>query len=357
MRKPLRWIVTSVFVLTVLVAYLVRHKAVDGPNLISIATKVTNVQDGVSYWWLSSNQLLVKTTTNNTQNSRAWSGYFELIDTNRHTRTKLTGLTSAITRYVSGYYANGPWGFHLSPDGKRLVWARSGPRSHGLFPVTALLDGSDYCEWNALPGDLRSWIDADRFVAIFKRNQTMYAVVHDATHHAVDRVLVYSSPEAQALLKQAGLGDDLANESADSVGPVLRATRIKGGTDFQIETRRAQAPPGTPVEPTDSVSFRSGTNVFDYAPNSQMTRIMFQVIDPQVPAYAALVHRLCPSYDFPERPIDRIFIYRPDKEVMYELGRVDETSSGTPELQAMWLPDGKHLQFWYKNAVYVVDVE
>jgi len=78
MRKRNRWIVLILVLLILGMAALYRHRALLPSPLLKNAIKITAVQDLLSYYWLSSNQLLVKTSTNGLPNIHSpWSGYLE----------------------------------------------------------------------------------------------------------------------------------------------------------------------------------------------------------------------------------------------------------------------------------------
>jgi hypothetical protein len=141
-------------------------------------------------------------------------------------------------------------------------------------------------------------------------------------------------------------------------GSILDAAPTPNGVGFDIRQTSAGATAPEAATLIDHITFPTTSKIWDNMANPQGTRRAFMMSDSQVPGYAALIHRLIPSYTYPAHPIERICIYRADSRELYEVGRVKETSNSNPDLiNVGWLPDGKQIQFMYKNAVYVVDVD
>jgi hypothetical protein len=361
MRKIVRRIMFMlVILLSGVVVWVVYCRWPSPPsNLLSRATKVTNVQDLLSYNWLSSSELLVKTNTNGFPVMRSpWSGNLDLIDIRTHARTRQTGLTAAITRHKSHYNYIGPWSFTRSPDGQYLRWVRVDPIDGGVYPVTARPDGSGYREWYVSADADHYWVDGHRWASNVKRKQVRYVIVHDAAQPHADQVWPASSAQAQALLKLANShqsypffpGDvDLSSERS-----MLNDSRVK----LTIGTRPVGSLPHTPLKQIDTLTFPAGTQVYNNIPNPQMTRIEILVSETSVPPFETLIGHLFPSLSHLAHPVERLCVYRVDKKQLYEIGRVAKTSTTLPDvMNAWWLPDGKHIQFLYKNAVYFVSAD
>ena len=73
---------------------------------------------------------------------------------------------------------------------------------------------------------------------------------------------------------------------------------------------------------------------------------------------APAVYSLLPGYTSHVQPVASLYIYQSETKTLKIVGHVKETSADKQDLQkADWLPDGKHVQFFYKNALYSVAVD
>jgi hypothetical protein len=355
MRRRILWVMGLLLAVGV-GAWLVRSSTPPPANLIQRSTKIAAVQGLFSYSWLSSEEQLVKTDV--LPLKALWSGHLDLIQAQTRTRTRLKALTATIMSHQSHYDYAGPWGLERSPDGQWLLWTRRDPRDGGTYPVTARLDGSGYHEWQVNAQASHFWLDSRQWISHVWSKRTDYLAIHDVLRQRPDRRLPYESPEAQALLKQAWKGDLFA---VDDRKPLLYANPPRNsasGGVYPIIMRPANSPPGTQAVQIDTIAFPPGTQICNNIPNADRTRIEFVVRETYVPSYARITQRLIPSYRYPVRPIERLCIYRLDKKEFYEVGRVEGNTGPNPELiHIFWLPDGKHIQFLYKNAVYRVAIE
>lgn len=366
MPKNLRRSLLSMAVLLSGIAiWLCYLLATPSPNLLTRAVKVARVQDFVGYDWLSSDRLLVKTDTNGyPYRTWPWSGRLDLIDAQTHKSTPLTGLLAVIALHLRHYNYMGPLGFTLSPDGKWLLWTRQDPTDGGSYPVTARLDGSGYREWpmssdahNYWIGANRCWIDGHRWISssfdFRDRQKGKYVILHDAAGPSADRRLAVESVETQALFKKAGIswrndsgGISLGGDCSQVSGSMARVT---------VLVRPAGSPPGTPLKPIDTLTFPGKTHFYNVLPNRQMTKLEILVSETSAPAFLAWIGRLFPPYSYLTHPVERLYVYRFDTKACYEIGWIEEASTTGPEIiNAFWLPDGKHIQFYYRNAVYIV---
>jgi hypothetical protein len=97
------------------------------PDLLSIATKVADVDQLFTYAWTSDHEMVYK-VTDRIQLTANWSGHFELVDFRKRSHTLMKGLTDALVAHRMSYDWTGPNGFlTVSPDGRWLKWDRSDP--------------------------------------------------------------------------------------------------------------------------------------------------------------------------------------------------------------------------------------
>src|SRR5579871_210210 len=345
MSKHKRWmILVAVILLFGTTVWIIRRSIPPAYNLLSRATKVADVQDSLSYTWLSSNELLVKTNTNETSRVlTSWSGYLDLIDTRTGTRTRMAGLSEALLQHRGHYNPIGPWGFQRSPDGQWLLWTRNDPSDGGLYPVAARTDGSQYQEWKVSADSQRDWVDGHRWVSSVMLKQTKYLIIHDAARPQADRTLPEASPEAQALL----------TPRMETQEPLLSAHQEQNSTQnvvLDVIMQPTGSAPNLPPKQIDIVRFPLEAVVLKILPNPQNTQIALLVNETDTPpAYATLLHRLIPAYTYKVQPVERLCIYRLDKKELYEVGRINHplrASSLSLDLtDASWLPDGKHIEF------------
>ena len=108
-------------------------------------------------------------------------------------------------------------------------------------------------------------------------------------------------------------------------------------------------------ERLDTVTFPAGTEILDNIPNPQASRIELMVRETGVPAYVTFLRSFLPSYAYKGHPKEYLYVYRSDSRKLVDLGCVDETTSAILDLMnVFWLPDGKHIQFMYHGALYIV---
>jgi len=182
-------------------------------------------------------------------------------------------------------------------------------------------------------------------------------ILHDAVQPAADRRLSASSPEAQALM--AASWHSLIF-SGDTSGPMLGAypSQKAFSLDIDIMTSPSGAPKGTHPTRLDTITFPAGTKTVGYMTNPQGTCIELQVSEIGIPPYVTLLRKLFPRYPYLAHPIEALYVYRADQKRLVEIGCVPKTAAAVPEIEnAFWQPDGKHIRFYYHQAVYIVSAD
>ncbi|HLK55145.1 MAG TPA: hypothetical protein VKU00_01190 [Chthonomonadaceae bacterium] len=321
-------------------------------NLLERATKVADVRDDRSYYWLSHDELLVKSSNSS---HTPWSGNLDMIDVRARTRTPLEGLTAAIMQHRTHYDYDGPWSFERSPNGQYIIWICRDPADGGIHPSTAHLDGAEYHEWPSIADyDAPQWIDGHRWYNYVETAHTKYLTVHDVTQPHADRKLLYNSSEAQSL---ESLATRYSGQDQQSIMLSAEpAHDITANVVFDIVMRPAGVVTDTPPKRIDTITFPPGTEIHAYMLNPQMTCLLFMDMETDIPPYAPLLHRIIPSYSYPAHPILRLCIYHIDKKELSEVGRIDNPSALLPSL-SMWASDGKRFCFFYNSALYTVPVD
>jgi len=342
-----------------------------GRNLLAQATKLAAVRDVISYSWISNTELIVPTSTNGYPTMRfPWTGSVASLDSSTGKWTPLNGLTAAIMQHAHRYDPLGPWNYSQSQDGQWLMWVRGDPKDGGEYPVTARRDGSGYHEWNLFQSrqtrNEGNWIDNRHWITILypkpdlahpENSKPTGVILHDAAQPASDRRLPASSPEAQAWMhasEHSFFYPEEPHRPALYADPSQKAFSL----DLAIMTVPSAAPTGTRPTRLDTVSFPAGTKILDNLPNPQGSCIELLVRETGIPPYVTLLRKLFPRYPYLAHPTEALYVYRTDNRKFVEIGCVPETSSTSSDIaNAFWQPDGKHIQFFYHQAVYIVSTE
>jgi hypothetical protein len=338
------------------------------PLLLQRATKLTDVQDDTAYCWLPSNELLVVTNTSRSPDPWGiWSGYVDTIDPQTRKRKRLEGLTAEIMRHASHYMAlHGPMMFSSSPDGDWLHWSCFTPADNkiGLPPtleVTARKDGSHYHEWKT--SRTYGWIDGHRLGALVFQDALHVSpgstpvrlFVIDAAHPGKEQVLPSSAPETQARLQ------GIAGQPPGKQGAMIGAVSNDAGNQVEIQIMMSPAGATLTTLPStrDTLLYPRGSWLTSQKTNPQQTRILLYVHESGIPLWVNFVRKLLPSYSYKTHPFEHLCVYRADTRAVVEVGRIYETPSHeeNQQMHMDWLPDGKHIQFFYHNAVYIVSAD
>jgi hypothetical protein len=333
-------------------------------NLVDRATKVTNVPRAGATDWFTSDELLLQTPDHAAEHpgQTAWSGYFELINSQTGSRTRLEGLSTAVREHASFYDLSvGPIGFTQSPDGQWLLSEDLLVAGHKTpVPVTVRLDGSGYHLWE--PDDDHNWIDGHRWVSFFypqKRSSEDYTpeklILHDAEHPEADRVVDTKSPEADTLTHHPTLpASTKQNAWLIAASPQIVSSNLEMKIYcIPLGARKIKRP-----KPVATITLPPETSIDSNDTNAQNTRIAFRLSETGIPTYVTLLRRFFPKYRYNAQPVECLCIYRADTNRFVEIGRIPEPHGAEPDVSYLsWLPDGKHLQFFYKDAVYRISTD
>jgi hypothetical protein len=361
-RKRKIFLAAMIGLIGVMILVWIRFAPPPTYNLVNRATKVTNVSRAGATDWFTSDELLLQTPDHAVDYTRptAWSGYFELINAQTGSRTRLEGLSKAVREHASFYDLSvGPLGFTQSPDGQWLLSENLIMAGHPT-PVTVHRDGSGYHVWK--PDEDHNRIDGHRWVSFFyprERSSEGTAperlIVHDAAHLEAGRVLAATSPEAQAITDHATMPSSAKQNAALVAGAVVKKPSNLEVRIYSVPfgVRRIKRP-----APIGIITLPLGTDIKSDDPNAQNTRIAFLLSETGIPTYATLLHRFLPNYHYKAHPVECLCVYRADTNTFVEIGRIDEPRATEPDLLYLsWLPDGKHIQFFYKDAVYRVSTD
>ncbi|MCW3055991.1 MAG: hypothetical protein JWN14_5161 [Chthonomonadales bacterium] len=321
------------------------------PDLMQRATKLLDVQSADSYSWLSSNELLVQTNTSHASNpAEPWSGYFEVADLRTGKRRRLEGLTAAMLQHAGHYDARrGPTMFTPSPNGEWLLWhnltSSNDVRTSDKI-VTARMDGSGYHEWPAAM--MLYWADDHHLASLFP-SQKAPSRLGDMSQ---SRWLVYDvvHPDAECNLPYASLG----SSSSATLAPTLYAITQSTGRSVALEVKRQ--PQDSPRDQLpahwDTIPYpRGATGMWSGHADVGGKRLMLLFHELATP----VIYSLLPGSTSHAQPVASLYLYQSETKALRSVGHVNETSVDKQDLQkADWLPDGKHVQFFYKNALYSV---
>jgi len=341
------------------------------PLLLQRATKVADVQEDSAYCWLSSKELLLVTNTSRRPDPWGlWSGHIDTIDPQTRQRTRLEGLTAAIMCHADHYNAlHGPMMFSPSPDGKWLRWSAFTPvgdkSGRGAFVATARMDGSGYHEWPSPGFAITSWLDGHRWGGPVYASRSSPSgsapeaptsvIVHDPAHPTADRLLPADSPEARKMLTYMITSHSPGRQSATLAGfSEDKHTNV----EIDIMSTPTGAAAGTLPSKLDTLIYPPGSWLVTEETNPQQTRVLLFVHESGIPLWVSFVRKLLPAYSYSSHPFEHLCFYKADTREVIEIGRIDETPShDETSMKISWLPDGKNIQFFYKNAVYIVPTQ
>ena len=100
----------------------------------------------------------------------------------------------------------------------------------------------------------------------------------------------------------------------------------------------------------------ASAKIRDVFTNAKQTRVLIQILDPQLPAYAAMVQRIFPKYRFASKPVERLYVYKVPEGRLQDLGSVPR-GSYYPALSPRWLGNTNTIEFYYDLAVYTVPAD
>jgi hypothetical protein len=333
------------------------------PDLLQRATKLIEVESASSYSWLSASELLVQTKTPETAAPQgSWAGYFELVEPRTGKRTLLKGLTAAIMARAAHYDARtGPLRFERSPDGQWLLWICNGPASQKQKFVTARIDGSGYHEWPAQVSP--HWIEGSHWgvsayagtaIVSSKLVPRYRLVVHDAAHPGPDIIPQPSSAESQMVQRYA------AARSRVTQAQGLYATAFGMGDHFVLNVTRVskEGPANQPPIVWDTLPYPGG--LWSQEVDARKARLVILYHEAVLPTWQAILSSRFRSGTDKRRPAASFYIYTADSRELRKIGQVAETSPSpdNPNVQRPeWMPDGKHIRFFCKNAIYTAPVD
>ncbi|MCW3098309.1 MAG: hypothetical protein JWL77_3927 [Chthonomonadaceae bacterium] len=369
------------------------------PSLLTtIARPVSGVHSADDWhsYWLTTNQLLILTTEQEPTQLLSsqgvlvlthWKGSADLLNIDTGIRTRLSGLTELLQKDTI-YPILEPSEFQLSPDGAWILWKLSpDPHSFIILPerlnrtkvqrkrlpqspprsdyragvngviATAHLDGTHYRKWNIGHRDEEFFLDARHQVQMMAEEPLL--VVHDLQNPNKDREYP-KQEQAKTVLAQCAAQHPIfvtARVGPDGLGQfwietidtyrtqdrleLLRASPWDFGAPPPMQKRRIQMPLGT--------AMASG----DVSPHQQY--ISYSITVSRVSPVRKWLHRLLPKFDSKPITTEELWISRADGQDMHEIGYVPSEADDIYRLTGTkWLPDDKHLSFYYNNRLYIV---
>ncbi|BCM89654.1 hypothetical protein IAD21_01501 [Abditibacteriota bacterium] len=315
-------------------------------SLLGSATKVADLKAwqeghgsllwdraGNSYDWITANQLLIFRFMGVRRNREIWR-----LSSRNRANGKETPLPALSAKFNESYGVHGR--HSISPDGQWLLWM--GEKGH----CAAMLDGSHFITWQSNPksgygygeadwlGDSRHWVErirgTDGRVKGFIRHDVL-------THREQERIKLrpadplhirsgspYSIPmvawDNHILVATSGWPESYSQSYVIQIGIGARAHE---------RTYLVKAPKGW---------------LFKYWPTlSHSGKRVAWECQPQNPSEVAKAEA-------------SLWVSDIDGHRMHQIGSIEnEKYNGI--IRVKWLPDGQHLSFEYRRALYVVSAE
>ncbi|HLK57386.1 MAG TPA: hypothetical protein VKU00_12525 [Chthonomonadaceae bacterium] len=317
-----------------------------------------------TYFWISNEQALFLRHTPDTRHPSA-PRYYDAIEVDRATGTE-TRLNAFNGRYRSWLIATRmhchlvdeagnlmepvetvylPPTCALSPDGKWLLW-----HSHAVPPmwIAATVDGAGERKWpdtGELLSNQMQWLhDSRRWLTLYqsyqrKRYRFIGAVIHSLEDAVADQpIRLGDVPDGMVL-------------GITEVGDLLIARYPYGERAPQVDFSACGMHPGVAVTRDYTVPLPTPLAVHGLALSPQGDRMAWLLGDMDNRLVAGAIVGLWVS-DLKGRDMREV-----DCVPVIEQATEGERTHFDLPAELRWLPDGAHLSFLYRNALWVVPIE
>jgi len=311
--------------------------------------------------WLSDHEVLFDRYEGAQHDDRVI--YKRNIDTQQD--TKLPGLTASRQELAAEVEDSQC----ISPDGKWFLcsarWGRcllaevNGTRHYSYPDAEA---GECYRDTLWLP-DSRHWLE--RYGV---NSQTYCVLLHDTQHPSLSIRLPVAAHSTAARMEKVAMPDaavvvDGPDQETNDLGePVVRAASPK---TRQVSISLVPWRTGGRPFARYSVSVPFGVRNDDLKISPDARYVAWKVTTQSTAPLQLWLHRYLPYLRFPKYRSTAIWASRIDGKDRHEIGHVIETTDASEENETLsesvldelkWLPDGRHLSFEYKNALYTAPI-